>query len=315
MNLADVKRVPDPLYELVLYLNTHNEKKLNNTKLFFLLKNIETHFKKLFYSTCLLNKLQSDTDFLKKYDQTRAVSAQNIEYCYYKISTIWDIAYEISKILTPSKEKVEDRYLYLENKFLSYGSGTPSLSLGWYKKINNIRNRIVHGGINVVPFHDRDDSGASRIFFQAYNLGLEDLTSQSPYYTYPQRNCINFADNYFTLYTHLLYSYLVDFFKVVLAELSEKNGHDIDELSKPDEFSLLAACVAQMKSWSLADTGIFKKTTDNMIYLSVNDGRVKESPRLPFGLVTNYYDDFPFTLMKYIADPHDDTGRNQPEST
>ncbi len=312
MILVDSVRVPDPLYELVLYLNTYHEKKLGSPKLIFLLKNIETNFRKLFYSTCLLNKFQSDTDLLIKYDQTRAVSTQIIEYCYYKISTIWDISYEISKELTPSEGKVKDRYDFLEGKFLKYAGGSPSLSLGWYKKINNIRNRIVHGGINVMPFHDLDDSGASRIFFQAYNLDLIDLTPQSPYYTFPLRNCINFADNYFALYTHLLYSYLLDFFKVVLAELCEKHDHDISSLSEPEELTFFESQVAQMKSWSLADAAVFKSVTDNMIYLSINDGRVKESSRVSFGTVSTYYDVFPFTLMKHIVEPYGYSSQKPP---
>ncbi|WP_248799040.1 hypothetical protein [Pseudomonas sp. MWU13-2105] len=303
MILFDSLRVPDPLYELVLYLNTYHEEKLEKPKLTFLLKNIETNFRKLFYSTCLLNKFQSDSDLLKKYDQTRVVSTQIIEYCYYKISTIWDISYEISKELMPVRGKINDRYDYLEAKFLKYVGVSPSLNLEWYKKINNIRNRIVHGGINVMPFHDVDDRGDPRIFFQAYNLDLVDLTPQSPYYTYPQRNCINFADNYFALYTHLLYSYLLDFFKVILSELCEKYEHDISDLSDPQEFAIFESQVAQMKSWSLADTSVFKTVTDNMIYLSLNDGRVKESSMISFDVVSRYYDVFPFSLMKYIAEP------------
>lgn len=300
----DSSRVPDPLYELVLYLSTYHEDKLKKPKLTFLLKNIETNFRKLFYSTCLLNKFQSDSDLLVKYDQTRVVSTQIIEYCYYKISTIWDISYEISKELMPISGKKIDRYDYLEAKFLKYAGVSPSLNLEWYKKINNIRNRIAHGGINVMPFHDEDDRGDPRIFFQAYNLDLVDLTPQSPYYTYPQRNCINFADNYFALYTHLLYSYLLDFFKVILSELCEKYEHDISSLSEPQEFAFFESQVAQMKSWSLADASVFKSVTDNMIYLSINDGRVKESSMVSFDMVSMYYDVFPFSLMKHIVEPH-----------
>jgi hypothetical protein len=44
---VDAKRIKNPLYGLLVYLNKHDENSLNNEKLHFLFKNLPTHFKKL----------------------------------------------------------------------------------------------------------------------------------------------------------------------------------------------------------------------------------------------------------------------------
>ena len=53
-----------------------------------------------------INKIQKDAEFIRKHDATSIVSISAIEYCYYKISTIWDIAYHqiADKLIFPTKK-------------------------------------------------------------------------------------------------------------------------------------------------------------------------------------------------------------------
>ena len=213
---VNAKRVKSPLYKLLLYLNKFDEESLNNKKLIFLLKNIRTNFAKLIYAVSLIEKFQNDEELLEKYNESSIISIQQIEYCFYKISTIWDIAYEIANILIfPNKKKINgeivDKYTFLNKKFSKYNEDFISLNTEWYKEITKIRNKIVHGGINITPYYIDNENVEKRICFQAYDLELDDLIKTCSFYTNIYNNNINYADNFFTYYTHVLYSYLFDF--------------------------------------------------------------------------------------------------------
>lgn len=150
-----------------MYLNKYEPEILDDEKIQFLFKNLKTHFKKLFYTVAYISKIQKDSDFIKNYDKTSVVSISSIEYCYYKISTIFDIAYQIAdKLIFPSK-KEGNRYEFLERQFEVYSNKLIALQLGWYKRLNKIRNKIVHGGITVNPFYVNDENVKNRICFQA----------------------------------------------------------------------------------------------------------------------------------------------------
>jgi hypothetical protein len=199
---TNAKRVNSPIYKLLDYLNKYDEEKLSNQKLEHLLKNLPTHFKKLIYSIGLINKFQKDKELLEKYDCTQIVSIQQIEYCFYKISTIWDISYQIADILIfPKKKKVNDKnvdkYTFLNDKFSMYSDKLPKLNIDWYSEITKVRNKIVHGGINIKSFYIDNDLVKNRICFQAYNIELNDLIQPSYIYSNINNNNINFADNFF----------------------------------------------------------------------------------------------------------------------
>ncbi|MBF4371099.1 hypothetical protein EAY04_24235, partial [Vibrio anguillarum] len=129
---VNAKRVDSPTYKIMMYLNKYEPELLDNEKIQFLFKNLQTNFKKLFYTIAHINKVQKDEDFIKEYNQTSVVSISSVEYCYYKISTIWDIAYQIAdKLIFPNK-KSGDKYEYLEKKFEGYADNFDALQLGWY---------------------------------------------------------------------------------------------------------------------------------------------------------------------------------------
>lgn len=293
------KRVGSPLYKIIMYLNKYEEDTLEDIKLQFLLKNLKTHFKKLFYMITYINKIQKDAEFIRKHDATSIVSISAIEYCYYKISTIWDIAYQIAdKLIFPTK-KNGNKYDYLENHFQQYAQEFPDLNLKWYKDFNKIRNKIVHGGITVNPYYVNDDNIKTKICFQAYDSDLNDLIQPHMMYSNRFNNNINFADYYFTFYTHLLYSYLFDFFDFVLLELNKDKSHDLNNLILDDIPHKLFG--AHHETWLLSDVDQFMKITREMISLQIADGCLNKIEKIPSSDIEHFFNNFPFCLMTKVS--------------
>lgn len=296
---VNAKRVDSPTYKLIMYLNKYEPELLDDEKIQFLFKNLKTHFKKLFYTIAHISKIQKDGDFIKRYDQTSVVSISSVEYCYYKISTIFDIAYQIAdKLIFPSK-KEGNRYDYLESQFEVYANNLIALQLDWYKSLNKIRNRIVHGGITVNPFYVNDENVKNRICFQAYNFDLDDLIEPHYMYSNKYNNNINFADNYFVFHTHLLYSYLTDFFEFVLMELGKDKSHDVENLSLDDlpyEFF-----ERDQKTWLLSEVDTFAEITKEMIALQLADGHLNHIDQVKSEDIDQFFYNFPFTMMNKIS--------------
>lgn len=301
------KRIKNPVGDLLKYLNLHEEDKLNNENLVFLLKNILTHFRKLFYSTSLVYNLQKNKEFLDNYNRNNVFSIQNIEYFYYKVATIWDISFEIADILVfPRNKGKKGKYDFLSEKFEEYNHELSNLDFSWYKNdIAKIRNRIVHGGINIMPFFVDDNHVKTRICFQAYDLDLNDLTRPSYFYSNIYNNNINYADNYFSFHIHLLYSYLIDFFKFVLLEMTKNKSIDLHEdLSKLDSFS--QSIYKQHDTWLLSNVEDFVNITNDMVILDHCKGILPCSfnihPNQIDIIRRSYYSNFPFSMMNNISE-------------
>jgi len=296
---VNAKRVDSPTYKLIMYLNKYEPELLDDEKIQFLFKNLKTHFMKLFYTIAHISKIQKDSDFIKRYDQTSIVSISSVEYCYYKISTIFDIAYQIAdKLIFPSK-KEGTRYDYLKNQFEVYANNLIALQLGWYETLNKIRNRIVHGGITVNPFYVNDENVKNKICFQAYNFYLDDLIKPHDMYSNKYNNNINFADNYFVFHTHLLYSYLTDFFEFVLMELSKNKSHDVEKLSL-DNLSY-DFFERDHKTWLLSEVDTFAEITKEMIALKLANGHLNHIDQVRSEDIDQFFYNFPFTMMNKIS--------------
>lgn len=154
---VNAKRINSPTYKIIMYLHKYESKILEDNNIILLFNNLKTHFKKLFHKVTYISKIQKDYDFIEKYDQTLIASISSIEYCYYKISTIFDITYQISsKLIIFPGNKQFNRYDYLENQFEAYTNNLKALQLDWYKNLNKIRNKIVHGGIKINPYYVND---------------------------------------------------------------------------------------------------------------------------------------------------------------
>ncbi|MCG3651968.1 hypothetical protein L5F32_06750 [Aliarcobacter butzleri] len=305
------KRVKSPIYKLLIYLNKFDKKSFENEKLHHLINNLTPSFKKLIYGISNIYKFQNDVEFMKKYDKTEIISIQQIEYCFYKISTIWDIAYTIADILIfPANKEIDgknvDKYTFLNKKFNEYLPGSILLNTEWYKEITKIRNKIVHGGINIKTFYiENNEDIKQRICFQAYDLGSNELIKICKYYTNNRNNCINFADNFFVYYTHILYSYLFCFFEFVLFELCKNKNIDIEkDLHFEEEEYLFCEFKKAHESWLLSDINIFIKITDSMIVLEKTNGSyiVTDIEPMWFNYINEKYQYFPFLMMSNISE-------------
>ncbi|HCR2967782.1 TPA: hypothetical protein ON086_003057 [Klebsiella aerogenes] len=294
----NAKKIDNPLYKIIMYLNKYEENILQDESLQFLLKNLSTHFRKLFYMIIHINKIQKDEDFITKYNRNGIISISAIEYCYYKISTIWDISYQIADKLVLPRKKHTNKYEYLNQSFEKYSDKFPNLNLAWYKELNSIRNRIVHGGITVNPYYINDINVRNKICFQAYDFRLDDLIQPHWMYTNIYNNNINFADYYFSFYTHILYSYLFDFFDYVLFEMNEQRNHDINNLhlsQVPYEFF-----ERTHKTWSLSEVDVFYNVTTEMIRLELSRGNIKSMNKWSLDEIETFYSKFPFRLLNSI---------------
>ncbi|ENV50892.1 hypothetical protein L292_2506 [Acinetobacter junii CIP 107470 = MTCC 11364] len=267
---VDAKFVKNPTYNLIMYMNKYCEDKITK-KVESLFGNLQTHFNKLFCTVGFIHEIQKDEEFMRNYNKTGVIGIQNVEYCYYKISTIFDIAYQIADILVfPKNKEQKNRYHYLESKFIEYSNNLDHLNIEWYKNINLIRNKITHGGIKVTPFYIHENPLlGKRLCFQAYNLDLDDLTVPDYCYSNSYNNYINFSDNYFAFHTHALYCYLKDFFDFIMFELNKNLKNDINDLTLENDFMGFGE---RNKKWVLSNVDTFLKITKEMIFLDKNEG-------------------------------------------
>lgn len=197
---------------------------------------------------------------MKKHNQTGFVGTMLIEYPYLKISTIWDIAYQIGEKLTKLKNKKDNKYDALEKEFSAYANKFNNLNIDWYAEINKIRNRIVHGGVKVNPFYfdDNQDKIKNRLCFQMYDNNLNNLIPLSNFYVSRCNPNVILADNYFALYTNFLYLYLIDFFDFILLKLCDEHNLDLKKINKHESSGILKMFSIDDKHWTVADMEKFK---------------------------------------------------------
>lgn len=310
MFAANEEKVANPIYQLLVYLNEHKSEQLETDKnLEFLLKNIRTHFRKLVYTISFMSKIQTNESFIKEYDGTKVVSIQQIEYCFYKISTIWDISYQIaSKLIFEKPDGLKrprgiNKYQHLSEQFKNYSDHLPNLETNWYENFGKIRDRITHGGINIVPFYVNDDIVKNKICFQAYDLDLNDLIQKNSHYSNIYNNGINFADKFFTYFTNLLYSYLVDFFKFTLLELSKQDEINISNLALSED--PLEFFKKSHENWILCDTLEFLNITEELILLNHAKGNLhiinNMSEISKQSIIQHALQGFPFSMALQIS--------------
>lgn len=273
--LLNGDKILDPTYKILNFIQSQKKELLYDDDYKILFGNLQTHFLKLFYSVIHIHEIQKDNDFMNKYNQTSFVGTMLIEYPYIKISTIWDIAYQIAEKLTKLKNSKGNKYEQLEKEFINYAEKCNYLNLSWYKNINKIRNRIIHGGIKTTSLYlNKDNKGEikNRLCFQLYDNQLNDLVVTSYYYTNKYNNNINFTDNYFALYTSMLYSYLIDFFDFILLKLCDEYNLNLIDFNKHDNSDLLELHGMDDKYWSIAYMEEFKCIAINMLKLYKNEG-------------------------------------------
>lgn len=271
--LLDNDKIIDPTYKILNFIQSKNRELFDNDGYVILFGNLKTNFLKLFNSVVYVYDIQKDSDFMKRYNQESFVSSMLIEYSYVKLSTVWDISYQIGAKLTKLTNSKGNRYEQLEKEFLDYAEENSDLNLDWYKEVNKIRNKLVHGGVKIIPFY-LDDNGEikNRLCFQVYDFNLEDLIPISNFYTNKSNNYINFVDNYFAFYTSTLYSYLVDFFNFILLKICNESCFNLNSFDKHENLDTLERIGIDDKHWSIANMKAFKCIASDMLKLYKNEG-------------------------------------------
>lgn len=247
----NIENINNPIYELLIYLNEYDEERLYDDKFAMLLKNLRTSFIKLLYSVNYLNKMQSNKEFVS---ENEIFKTQIIEYCYLKVSTTWDISYQIANELIKFKKiKSKNKYESLEIEFEEYCDHLNNLQVSWYRKINSLRNKVAHGGVNIIPYYEDE-----RLLFQAYDNDVEEMIEYSNYYCKSEKNLV-FADYYFNYYTCVLHSYLVDFFKFIMTKLIGDKKLTIKLTDNP-----MGMFEKSHKHWGIDNLKLFNNITQNM---------------------------------------------------
>lgn len=232
--------IKNPAYELLVYLNNQCPDEVWNDEIEMLFKNLKSNFLKAAGSVGLVMTIQEDSELISK---SSLIKAQTIEYGFYKISTTWDIAFQIGKRLVPNLSNYRGKkFEFLEKEFRNHQNKLPHLNLAWFRSINQLRNKIVHGGLNLISFHDN-----SRLSFQAYNNQVDEIIPWSEFYCEEGRPII-FADRYFSFHVIFLHHLLVDYFKYLLFSISGK--FELNEKIKDD---LFGSYESSLKHWIVED--------------------------------------------------------------
>lgn len=208
----------NPMYELLIALNEHDSDVLNKPEFEMLFKNFRSNLKKVFHGTIFLSEIQNDEKFMNQF--CYIIKPQSIEYLFQKITTVWDISYQIGKKII-NFPKGNNKYKTLQKEFNE--KSKKEIDFKWYEKFNECRNRIIHGGLNLIVYYED-----KRIKFQIYDNSVDETVEYNDFYNDGQRALI-FADYYFTYYTIQLHNYLCKFFDYVKVQYLSHFSTDIDK--------------------------------------------------------------------------------------
>ena len=217
-----------------------------------------------------------------------------MDWLYLKISTIWDLAYQIADYVF--KYKKGNKYEKLEQNFEEYKRSHDFLSLSWYQDINKIRNRIVHGGVNIIPFYNNEE-----LMFNVYDENVDSVMPHCSIYSEPKGLTVS-ASSYFMYYTSILYSYLSDFFSYVLIEIQKSVKPTI-----PLDVFIEEEMMERMGHWNLNRLREYNDYAKKTLNLPLGGSRnTYAKSRLS---ITRFYEDagtiaFKRKMIESIADKH-----------
>lgn len=212
-----MESIYNPMYKLLISLNEYDDEILVDPKFEMLFKNFRSNLKKVFHGTILISEIQNDEQIMSLYDYI--IKPELIEYLYQKITTVWDLSYQIGTLIIKIP-KGKNKYESLQKEFNKINQN--ALDFRWYKSFNEFRNRIIHGGLNLITYYDN-----KRIKFQIYDNDVEETIEYNDFYNDGQRLII-FADYYFTYYTIQLHNYLCKFFDYVKTQYEQQQSKDIN---------------------------------------------------------------------------------------
>lgn len=180
------------------------------------------------------------------------VSLNLIEYFFIKMGTIYDNCYEAFFFLfEPKIPNRKIKHKFLEDEFYKYNQETgDDLSMEWYSSVNNVRNRIVHGGYSVKTFIED-----GRILFQVYNSNLDVQLNEDCGF-FKNNSQLIYMDYYTNFYTRLAHWYMEHFFHFILHKLLASENR---ELNLIEEMHKQSSAV-----WLVGDEDLFNSISRSM---------------------------------------------------
>lgn len=231
--------------------------KCGDEKLDWLIKNITANFYKLY--SCSTNIAQIQQDYLSEETPKGTLNIQmfstnSVEYFFIKLGSLFELCYQAFGILCePQKGKNQDKHKFLQEEFDKYNKEhDQNLTIEWYSSVNEIRNRIVHGGYSIKTFTEN-----GRILFQAYDLNLDEKLNENYGFFKKDSNLI-YVDFYTNFYTKVVHWYIENFFIFILNKLDSPLMRD-DELSTIDLMRKKSS-----NSWLIGDEKLFSLVSKEM---------------------------------------------------
>ena len=128
----------------------------SDEKFIWLTKNLQANFYKMF--SCAVNLIQVQSDYASNKEQktlnTQTFSVNSVEYFFIKINTIFELCYQVYDFLGDNLNR-KKKFERLDDRFKAYVDETGSdLNYSWYEEVNEVRNRIIHGGYSIKAFND-----------------------------------------------------------------------------------------------------------------------------------------------------------------
>ncbi len=231
--------------------------KCGDEKLDWLIKNITANFYKLY--SCSTNIAQVQKDYLSAEAPRGTLNIQmfstnSVEYFFIKLGSIFELCYQVFDTLCePQKGKNKDKHKFLKEEFNKYNKDhDEDLNIKWYSSVNEVRNRVVHGGYSIKTFTEN-----GRILFQAYDLNLDEKLNEN--YGFFKRNSnLIYVDFYTNFYTAVVHRYIEHFFIFILYKLNVSLAQD-DELSPMDLMRKNSS-----RSWLIGDEELFSSIAEEM---------------------------------------------------
>ena len=119
------------MYKLLISLNEYDDEILVDPKFEMLFKNFRSNLKKVFHGTILISEIQNDEQIMSLYDYI--IKPELIEYLYQKITTVWDLSYQIGTLIIKIP-KGKYKYESLQKEFNKINQN--ALDFRWYKSFN-----------------------------------------------------------------------------------------------------------------------------------------------------------------------------------
>lgn len=230
-------------------------KYLDDEEFSWITKNLQANFYKLY--SCASNFVSVQGAYYETTDtilhlslDINSFTTNSIEYFLIKINTIVELCYQIyAKIneITNNKQKFEKIAEVLSSK-AKLDASTPLLD--WYFEVNEVRNRVIHGGYSFKVFEKNN-----KVFFQAYDKDhAEKILNDHGYFDdSTSYSLLIYVDKYMAFFIKKVFFFIKNFLEFTLRE-----AHVSLDDAALDEFSLQLKNSGSCTVWHLKKNSILE---------------------------------------------------------